>query len=301
MNRKVIVLSLSIIAAACERSKAGSPPDMAASDSVRTLSIQLAQAKAVAVQQDSVLQGVKETTQLIDEIDKELSKVKGLKGGVRKAGNGEGPTDPRVQARDRLLTRVHEVTRLLAINRARVKALTASGDSISARATGLEQTISSLEQMAERQRGEIAQLTQAVDSLRNFGQKVVAERDAVIDTAKTLRKEINTVYYVIGTKDELIKRGLITEEGARRFLLFGGRTVIPARGVDTTLFTSIDKFADVDIPLRNGSRGVQIISRHDHSLVELPKTPDGKSANTMHIKNPTQFWSASKFLIILEG
>ncbi len=302
MNRKIIVLSLSVIAAACERSKAGSPAEMAASDSVRSLSTQLAQARAVSASQDSVLQGVKETTQLIDEIDQELMKVKGLRNVVRKASNGgEGPTDPRVQARDRLLTRVREVTRLLAINRARVKALTASGDSLSTRAAGLAQTISTLEQMAERQRGEIVQLTQAVDSLRTFGAIAVAQRDAVTDTAKTLRKENNTVYYVVGTKDELVKRGVITEEGARRFLLFGGRTVIPARSLDTTLFTSIDKFADVDIPLKNGSRGVHIISRHDHSLVELPKAADGKSVNAVHIKDPAQFWSASKYLIILEG
>jgi hypothetical protein len=42
-----------------------------------------------------------------------------------------------------------------------------------------------------------------------------------------LTTEKNTAYYVIGTKDELVKQGILVEEGRKRFLLVGGRSVRP--------------------------------------------------------------------------
>ncbi|MEP6689681.1 MAG: hypothetical protein ABJD07_00925 [Gemmatimonadaceae bacterium] len=303
----VVLFGVIIVAlAACERSPAGSPAGSAAEigtpDSVKILNTQLAQAKAVSAQQDSLIRGVRDATQLLDQIDKELSRVKGLKGNVRRVSNrGEGPTDPRVQARDALLGKVREVTRLLAASRAHVKALSESKDSLTSRAAEYATTIASLEEMVMRQKSELAQLSLQLDSLKTTNAVVTAQRDAVTDTAKTLRREVNTVYYVVGTKDDLIKRGVITEEGAKRFLLFGGRTVIPSRKLDSTVFTSIDKFADVDIPVANEAKTVRIISRHDHTLVEIPKASNGKLEGKMHITNPAQFWAASKYLIVIEG
>lgn len=286
---------------ACGQSSAEKAQQAAAADTIVLLRDHLDQMRVVAAQQDSVLLGVQESTALLDQIEQEISKVRNLRVPARRASAGEGPADPRLAARDQLLEKVQEVTRLLAANRARVRALSGQNDSLNTRVTMFEETLASLEGMVSRQRFEILALTETVDSLRTQNVRVASERDEALDTAATLRRENNTVFYVVGTKEELVRRGIIVSEGSRRFVLFGGKPLAPARTLDTSAFTAIDKFAQLDIPLRSAGRPYSIISRHDAGLVEVVPAVDGNGGGQLHIKSPTQFWGASRYLIIVQS
>lgn len=297
--RRVVPLIALLALAACDRSGFGTSGHATATDSVAALNTKLAQATQVAAQQDSLMQGFTETTKLLESIDQELSKVKGLKSHVPLDVKGEGASDPKAAYRESLLGKVKEVTQLLHASRNRVAALSSRNAAQRDKLTQYEQTIASLEEISERQKQEIAELTGRVDSLTVANATLASEKSAITDTASSLRRDLNTVYFVVGTKKDLKAKGIIVEEGSK-FLFFGHKALVPARKLDPASFTAMDKFSDTPITLHVTDRPYKIISRQDPSLIAEGKTADGKPSGELHVTDPTQFWAPSRYLIIVE-
>lgn len=300
--RRLTALGLAACAtlAACDRSMGGKGT-ASAPDSVAILSQQLAEARTVAAQQDSLMQGFTASTKLLEDIDAELSKVKGLHAHVPlDVKQGDAAKDPQTAYRASLLGKVQEVTKLLTQSRARVASLKAQNGELGGKVAQYEQTIASLEGLVESQKQQIAVLTGQVDSLTSANTTLASEKTAVTDTLTTVRKEANTVYYVVGTKDDLIKRGIVVEEGSK-FLFFGHKVLVPARHLDPSAFTAMNKWEDTPITLPSADRRFRIVSRHDAALLTQEKDSAGKADGALHVQQPSEFWSTSKFLIIVEG
>jgi len=153
---------------------------------------------------------------------------------------------------------------------------------------------------AERKQAVVAQIE--LDDQRAQLEAKIAERaTALKDTvaAETM------VYYVIGTKDELKRKGLITEEGGSRVLFVlwrTGETVTPARDFDEAYFAAIDRRTTNEIPLPSPQGRYRIVSRHDYTLLATPHDERGRvqGAESLRISNSAEFWRPSKFLIILQ-
>jgi hypothetical protein len=300
MRRIPMLVLLLAGAMACEKIGSGGGTSASKPDSITILNTKIAQAKSVSAQQDSLLQGFQQTTQLLADIDKELSNVKGLKSHVPLDTKGENPNDPQASYRASLVGKVQEVTSLLRQSRARVAALSEKNTALSGQIATYEQTIASLQQMMEQNRADLALLHIQVDSLTTVATTLNTEKAAVTDTMLVLRKQENTVFYVVGTKDELMKKGIITEEGSK-FLFFGSKTMVPVRKLDKTLFTPINKWDDVPIALHITDKPYKVVSRQDPQLIEAGKDSTGKFNGELHVTQPAEFWSTSKFLIIVEG
>ena len=285
---------------ACEKIGSGGGTSANKTDSIVILNTRLAQSKAVAAQQDSLLQGFQQTTQLLADIDKELSNVKGLKSHVPLQTKGEAPADPQAAYRASLVGKVQEVTALLQQSRARVRSLGAKNSAMAAQVATMEQTIASFEQIVEQNKEQMAALNIKVDSLTVANAEVTTQKVAVTDTMLALRKQENTVYYVVGTKDDLMKAGIVTEEGSK-FLFFGSKALVPARKIDKTQFTAVNKWDDVPIVLHIADKPYKVVSRQDAQYIEAGKDSTGKFNGELHITQPAEFWSTSKFLIIVEG
>ena len=298
MRRMSPVMFLCVLAA-CDVAGTGGRTSASKADSITILNTRLAEAERIGTQQDSLMQDFVQTTKLLEEIDKQLSQVKGLKPKVSLAvTSGEQPSDPRAQYRATLMAKVESATELLSQSRARVNSLSATSTRQKQQIKQFQETIASLESMVESQKAEIVALAQRVDSLTLANATVAGERDSARDTVNTLRRDANTVYYVVGTKDDLKKRGIIVEEGSK-FLIFGRKALVPARKLDPSAFTAIDKWNNTEIALT--APKYRVISRHDASLIDAPRTPDGKVAGNLRITDPGQFWTSSKYLIIIEG
>ena len=122
------------------------------------------------------------------------------------------------------------------------------------------------------------------------------------DTVAQLTTEKNTAYYIVGTKDELVKKGILVEEGHKRFLIVGGRPVAPARQLDPAGFTQIDRLRDRVIKLPEGK--YTIFSRQNPSFatpLDSTAAKEGKLAAGIRIEQPERFWETSKFLIIVKS
>ena len=298
--RRISAILLVVGLMACEKIGSGGGTSASKPDSITVLNTKLAQAKAVTAQQDSLLQGFQQTTQLLADIDKDLSSVKGLKSHVPVDTKGENPNDPQAAYRASLQGKVAEVTSLLKQSRARVAALSEKNSALSSKVATYEASIASLEQIVEQDKVQMAALHIQVDSLTLANATVTTQKAAVTDTMLTLRKQENTVFVVVGTKDELMKKGIITEEGSK-FLFFGSKAMVPARTFDKTQFTAMNKWDDVPVVLHITDKPYKVVSRQDPSLIEAGKDSAGKFNGELHITQPAEFWSTSKYLIIVEG
>jgi hypothetical protein len=155
------------------------------------------------------------------------------------------------------------------------------------------------DQMITAQKVQIAALTSKVDTVTKQNVQLAGEKTALTDTVHELTYEKNTAYYVIGTKDELVRQGILVEEGHKRLLLLGGRPTSPARELDPAKFTKIDRLKDRVIDFPAGE--YMIFSRQNPAYASPLATKDGKMAGGLRIDQPERFWEPSKFLIIVKG
>jgi hypothetical protein len=109
----------------------------------------------------------------------------------------------------------------------------------------------------------------------------------------------NRVYYAIGTKDELLKSGVVTKEGSK-FLIFGGTRLEPARRPNLDAFTMIDKTQTLSIPLPRTDKKYKIVSRQNPEYLTGDVSEKGEVKGVLEIAAPEEFWSASKFLILVQ-
>lgn len=255
-------------------------------------------AAAAANEREQLMAEVSADARALSDIAAELSRVR--VGGKLAIPAAETPAQAR---RDSIVGRVRLLTRQVASadaglreSRQRIAGLTHVSDSL--RAT-LDSTVANFQQMLTEQKTEIAGLNAQIDSLTGV---TVALRDTLHHAIATA----NTAYYVIGTKDELEKRGIISEEGGSRFLFVlwkSGKTIVPARELDPTQFTQVDLRDATTIPLPDSLHSYRIVSRNDLSALATPTQPNGEieNANALSISAPQRFWATSKFLIIVQG
>jgi hypothetical protein len=256
----------------------------------------IAELEAASVEKDSLLQEVTLATRMLSDVSAELAKVQ-----VRGRELRIASESPRTAARDTmvqkiryLVTRVNETDARLRESRRRIDGLTKVSDSLRA---ALDSTMSNLQQVIESQRAEIAALTGQVGELQ------VANAQ-LSDSVTNLATLENTVFYVIGTKEDLVQRGIVVEEGGGRVLFFlwkTGRTLAPARDLDPSQFVAIDRRLTAEIPLPEPTARYRIVSRHDLDYVATPQAEPGRFAGgqALQIAAP-EFWRTSKFLIIVQ-
>jgi hypothetical protein len=73
------------------------------------------------------------------------------------------------------------------------------------------QTIAMFQSLAEAKAAQFAEFQQRVDSLQLSNKTLTTERDRMRDSVARLAARISRVYYVVGTRDELLSAGIIRE------------------------------------------------------------------------------------------
>src|SRR5437773_10443005 len=251
----------------------------------------LADLEQVNAQKDSLMQEVAISSRLISDVNTELAKAKIRNDRLRVSSESPitASNDTLVARLRYVVARVRETENALSQSRERVKNLTAVSDSLR---TAFDTTVGNLQTMVASQKTTIDLVTGRVSG-------VTEENVALHDS-------LATGYYVIGTRDQLKKKGILTEAGGGRVLFVlwrTGKTLQPARNLDPTLFTSIDTRKVTQIPLPVASASYKVASLQDLDYIEEQRD-NGKysGVSTLTITSPADFWRSSKFLIvILEG
>jgi hypothetical protein len=298
--RKVLI-GLAAVASltACDRSK-------------EELQQRVAELTVLQSQKDSLIQEVMSTTQFVGDLTADLAAVKALNSGRPVATEasdvqGQTPAQMRATVRERvreLATRLNQSEARLAQSRSRVQSLSGSNAQMQSQLAVYDSTINSLRQVLESQKTEIAALSEQVLGLQQANVLLAAtrdtltmERDQLTSTVSTMTVESNKAYYIVGKEDDLIKRGILVKSGG---FLGIGRTAVPARALNESDFTEIDRMRDSTISLPSAEKEYMIASRQDVQYLATPPNKDGELKGMIKVAAPEQFWSTSKFLIIVE-
>ena len=305
-----LVVPCLVLLAACDTKAKEQLRTLAHADSVRTDSL-------VSIKND-LLNEVMTSTQFVNDLNDEMAK---LKSHSRAKLSTKLTTESDISAikeeRASVVQRMRELVARLDSSEARVASLRRRASNLSrhdstlvAQVAEYEKTIADLRQTVNQQKAEydqmiatqklqIASLTSKVDTVTQENVRLAGEKTALTDTVSELTTEKNTAYYVIGTKDELVKRGILVEEGHKRFLLVGSRTVSPARDLDPSKFTKIDRLQDRVINFPAGD--YTILSRQNPAFAAPLTAKDGKITGGLRIDQPENFWANSRFLIVVRS
>ena len=270
----------------------------------------LAESKAAEAQKDSLLTEVLETTQFVSDLNSELAKAKAesisLDGGDRGMPGAQLDREERKATLERIqqvIARLNESEAKLTATEARAKNAKIRNARLLAQIATYKQTIEDLKTAAEQQRSEqeaiIADQRTQIANLSGQVDELNVQTASLRDTVVHLTKYKNRVYYAVGTKDELIRNGVVTKEGSK-FLIFGGTRLEPARKPNLEAFTMIDKTQTLSIPLPRGDKKYKIVSRQSPEYLTGDATAKGEVKGVLEIASPEEFWSASRYLILVE-
>ena len=307
-----LLLPLVVVLAACDAQTKDQLRSLAHADSLRTDSL-------VKIKND-LLNEVMTSTQFVNDLNTELAKLKSrgkannrLTPQPGKESDIESVKDERAAVVERiraLVARLDSSEARVASLRLRASKLAQHDSTLVAQVAQYEKTITDLRQQVETQKAEyestisqqktqIVALSSKVDTVTQQNAKLTGEKTALTDTVGALTSERNTAYYVIGTKDDLVKQGLLVEEGHKRFMIVGGRSLAPARELDPSKFTKIDRMKDRVINLPAGD--FEIISRQNPAYASPFASKGLKFSGGLRIDQPERFWEPSRFLIIVKS
>ena len=287
--RPLPVLVATLVAAACS------------GPSKSDLQVDLAlRADSLFYLRNELLAQMMEGTKFVNEINTELAKARGINlGNPRQLQTSAELVDANDERRQ-VLTRVTRLVERLDAVQGRLAGMrreVADKDStLKARIAEYEHTLAEAFQSADRQR---AELQMVIDSQTVRIAELTGQLDTLSGQFGKLTSDHNAVYVVVGTRQELIEKGVIVPEGTKRFLLVGSRSVAPARDLDPSLFTRLDRRTDRTIVLPDGE--YRIVSRHDPAHAVSEVTGKGALVGALSIEEPERFWNGSRFLILMKS
>jgi chromosome segregation ATPase len=317
MFRFAVAAGILSMCLACDRSPAPIPgqPDTGialarssrAKDSLIHVKDSLLADKSRQLSEQSQLIGDAATSaRLVSEIDKDLSKVRGLRvrGDTAKAESAELNASEQLA---RVQKKVNMLVSRLNASESRVRkmrtdsASAASLDSTQrAQLRDYERSINDLRATVDRQRQEIATLTQRVDSVTRVTVALSARNDTITALNHAMAAHEDTVFVAIGTEKDLAARGIIRKEGGNKLLFGIGRTIVPGRSPDRSAFQTMSKSHDLTIPLPSADKSYRVVSRQSLEYTDQhdPKQPVVRGS--LKITDPNAFWAPSKYLILVQ-
>lgn len=128
----------------------------------------------------------------------------------------------------------------------------------------------------------IAELDQTISTLHTDVSNLKDESEQKTQTINTQDRQLNTAWFVFGTKKELKEQNILVK----------GKVL--QGNFNKSYFTKIDIRLEKEIKLY--SKSAKLLTMHPSSSYTL--TRDSKDQYVLRITNPDIFWSTSKYLVI---
>jgi chromosome segregation ATPase len=302
IRRSIPLLALVLLSACETRSRARM-------DSLQaTTAEQLELTTTLAAQKDSLARVIVDADDFIMAIDSQIKTVKGLPTPKRVSRRAESPIEDQIERRKEVLARVSALVERakltanqLAASRKREAALKGEKEAVEAQVADLQQKltdadarltaehtmIGDLGVTIERQLARIAELESRVDSL-------------IVET-NTMGERHYRAYYIVGTEQELIEKGVIEREGGANLLIaHPGRTLQPARKLDPALFTPIDQRVAREIAVPDTSKRYRLVSRQNLDKATVRQRDKTTFRGPLQIADADDFWAGSRYLILVQ-
>ncbi|MEZ4721927.1 MAG: hypothetical protein R2813_08645 [Flavobacteriales bacterium] len=250
---------------------------------------------------DSVLTDVSNAVFMIDSnLDSMKSIEMGIIGQLEKGRKGD---------KEQIRGGVEAIQNMMAMNQAYIDQLRSNLSESNALNQRLMAIIESLEEKVRDNNIRIAQLNGELAAMGGQYRLMVSDYTEADRERRQLRKEVsaanksigkmnaqmeemennmNTVYAVSGTKKELVKVGVLEQGGLRKKQM--------NEDVDRMAFTPYDMRVLTELKL-NSSK-VKLVTEHPSESYRIVQE-EGKAV--IKIEGPKEFWSLTKYLIVIEN
>ena len=155
-----------------------------------------------------------------------------------------------------------------------------------------KRSASQKELLVRQLRARVRSLDTRVDGLESEVERRHAIIQARDQTIEEKRRELGTIYFVMGTKRALRAQGLIVAKGG---VLGVGKTMQPSSIADDRLFTMLD--TDRESTLTVPSPKARVLSAQPASSYSLLAEGDNM---VLHIRNPRSFREVRQLVIMTE-
>lgn len=192
---------------------------------------------------------------------------------------------------DQIKEDIQAIYDLMSKNKNRIGSLTQKLKNSNLKLEGLEKMIENLQNSINLKDEEIADLKTRMEGLNIELSNLTTNYQEVETENQVKTNEINTAYYAIGTSKELKEKNVISKEGG--FIGIGKTTKVKS-DFNKEYFTkvNIEQTASINI----GARKAKIITTHPSSSYKIIGE---KPVEKIEITNAKEFWSASKYLVII--
>ena len=310
--------------------------ERARGDTVRRLN------RALAEKNEYLLGQLNGLSSIVNEIDRDLSG--GRAGGTIQPllPNGEiGDTASERQVleakRQRIAANLDRLTTQLHRSDSLFRAATASDAKARAELATSGETLAMFRTLAETRAAQFAEFEQRFDSLKVENRSLADERDRMRDSLTRLSSRVGRVFYVVGTREELLAAGVIREVTVAKRSWRGWereKQLLPTHDADLarlatirSAFGSVATSADdeSDVEQQGTSRAPENgefreLDRYRDTLLPLPSLrharlrvlssqdmrfadgvgKDGRvNTDRLRITDPEGFWEGGRYLVLL--
>jgi DNA repair exonuclease SbcCD ATPase subunit len=186
---------------------------------------------------------------------------------------------------------IQSIYELMAKNKSRISSLNKKLKTANTKIEGLEKMIATLEAQLNEKDVQISELTNKIEQLNIELSNLTVNYESLEQENEVKTEKLNLAYYVLGTAKELKEKGITTKEGGFVGL---GKTTELKKDFNRDYFTKIDVTQTSVIPI--GAKKIKILSTHPSSSYKLVGE---KPVEKLEITNAEDFWSASKYLVIV--
>jgi predicted nucleic acid-binding Zn-ribbon protein len=186
---------------------------------------------------------------------------------------------------------IQSIYDLMAKNKSRIGSLTKKLKDSNLKLEGMEKMIENLQMSIDLKDAEIADLKTKMEGLNIELSSLNTNYKAVSAESAGKTEMLNTAYYAIGTSKELKEKKVISREGG--FVGLGKTTTVNS-DFNKEYFTKID--VEQALSINIGAKKAKIITVHPKNSYKLIGE---KPIEKLEITNPKEFWSASKYLVIV--
>ena len=228
----------------------------------------------------------------LNEIQDGFQQINDAEGRVELAKTGEG-----VNQKQQLKENIAFIAKKMKQNKALIAKLKQQMQNGDIKSEALKKTINNLvKQLAEKDQQlqqlrveldakdiHISELDETINNLNTNVSNLTTESAAKSETISAQDKQLNTAWFVFGTKKELKEQHILE-----------GKHVLQS-SFNKDYFTKIDIRVDKVIKLY--SRSATILTSHPAGSYTLDR--DANKQYVLKITNPQIFWSTSKYLVVL--
>jgi chromosome segregation ATPase len=257
---------------------------------------------------DSKIDGVRDSmAQIISQKDSEINDIMStfndIQEGFREINEAQGRVNleranPEKMSREDIMDNISFIRRTMQLNKERIARLQEQLKTSSFNASKLKETIDELNKQMDEKSQQIAQMEEdlkakdvkiaeqgkQIDDLNQNVNNLSAQNDQKAQTMASQDKELNTAWYVFGTKKELKEQRILQNSD-----------VLKSNTFNKDYFTKVDIRVVKTIKLY--SKSAKLLTNHPAGSYTLDR--DALKQYTLRITNPDQFWSVSKYLVIL--